>query len=281
MWMASFMESSTNSLFFPRWCSDHIYRKKIHLVLIQLHVQFPWFSTNVVEPTVIAWDLYCLASPLLLTTVWKLRTTVGLWWLNELWPTEDSASVYGSCSFMSSSLHDRALTRICVHRQWFLEAFLIPCIGFHDRIRPVFNAVLPDGLKILGVQYSALFLVHRDFSSSHESCDDMYGRWGVIQSLQLYVEEHYSEIVPQFAHTVLQICEPLIVSEKLCLSKVLFLYQIMLNIWYQLTYFLFFFFPIPTFLRHVATIKFKIAKLFLKIVHFLNLNICYVFWVLL
>jgi len=30
----------------------------------------------------------------------------------------------------------------CVHRQWFLEVFLSPCRGFHDRIMPHYNAVL-------------------------------------------------------------------------------------------------------------------------------------------
>ena len=67
--------------------------------------------------------------------------------LNELWSREDS-SVSGSCSHVASSLHDWALTCICVHIQWFLEVFLSPCSDFHDRIGSIFNAELPEGLKV-------------------------------------------------------------------------------------------------------------------------------------
>lgn len=34
--------------------------------------------------------------------------------------------------------------------QGFVEVFLSPCSNFHDRIIPVFDAVLPEGLTITG-----------------------------------------------------------------------------------------------------------------------------------
>lgn len=74
------------------------------------------------------------------------------------------------------ALHDGALTSIggwhseFAHRQGFLEVTLSPRSDFHDRIMAVFNAVLPDGLKITGSDvpywFSALSLVQRDFSVS-------------------------------------------------------------------------------------------------------------------
>ena len=57
---------------------------------------------------------------------------------------------------MASSLPDRALTYTCgrhveptVHRQCFHEAFLSPRSNFYDRIMSDFNAVLPEGPKII------------------------------------------------------------------------------------------------------------------------------------
>ena len=66
---------------------------------------------------------------------------------------------YGLLSaWQSFNLHG---TVSCVHRQWFLEVFLSPCSDFQDRIVSVFNAELPEGLKVAGILYwfSALSLV--------------------------------------------------------------------------------------------------------------------------
>lgn len=40
-----------------------------------------------------------------------------------------------------------------VYRQWLLEVFPSQSNGFHVRIMPVFNAVLPESLKTMSVQY--------------------------------------------------------------------------------------------------------------------------------
>lgn len=85
-----------------------------------------------------------------------------------------------------------------LHSQWFLEVVLSPCRDFY-----VFNAGLPEGSKITSIphwfsvvlwnfwQYFELQIM-RFSASSH-----------------IYVEDHYSEIVPEFAHSFLQIGEAL------------------------------------------------------------------------
>ena len=47
----------------------------------------------------------------------------------------------------------------CVNQQWFSEVFLSPCGNILDRMS-VFNAVLPEGSKVIGIQcwFSALLL---------------------------------------------------------------------------------------------------------------------------
>lgn len=52
-----------------------------------------------------------------------------------------------------------------VYRQWLLEVSPSQSNGFHVRIMPVFNAVLPEGLKTMSVQYwgfLALSFAHSD-----------------------------------------------------------------------------------------------------------------------
>lgn len=59
---------------------------------------------------------------------------------------------------------------------------------------PVFNALLPESLKITQIQYwlLVLSLAHRDFSIFSESFDDIiYYRRGKVQNLQYYIEEHF------------------------------------------------------------------------------------------
>lgn len=56
-----------------------------------------------------------------------------------------------SCSHVVSSLHYRALT-------WSVDA-TVNCVQtmisgmFHNRIIPVFNAVVPEGPKIMSIKY--------------------------------------------------------------------------------------------------------------------------------
>lgn len=62
--------------------------------------------------------------------------------------------------------------------------------NFHDRIVSVINAVLPEDLKITDIQYwfSALYLVHRNFSKLSESVDIMY-------CIETYVHFIYSIVL--------------------------------------------------------------------------------------
>lgn len=78
----------------------------------------------------------------------------------------------------------------CVHRQWFLEAFLMPCSDVHHRIMPVFNEVLSEGPKITGIHncVSSFSLAYRDLSRFSELFKKiMYCRWWYIWSLHNFM----------------------------------------------------------------------------------------------
>lgn len=67
------------------------------------------------------------------------------------------------------------LTANCFDRKSFLELFLSTWSNLHDRIMPVFNAVLPEALKLMSIQYwfSALPHTWRGFSRFFNSFDDI------------------------------------------------------------------------------------------------------------
>ena len=86
-------------------------------------------------------------------------------------------------------------------------------------------------LKINGMGF--IFLpcpLHIEISPDSQNYFIMYCRLWDIQSLQFYVEEHYSEMVPQYVdagfRSLVNLCPSLLLRD--CLSKIQFLYPIML-----------------------------------------------------
>lgn len=109
----------------------------------------------------------------------------------------------------------------CVHGQWFLKVFLSPCSDFHDRHHVCFNAVLPEGPEVRRLGFSALLLVHTDFSRFSEYFNDIVDcRWWDCQSLDnptlriIILKLFRNSWMTFFADFWTSFT-----SEKLCLSK--------------------------------------------------------------
>ena len=111
-----------------------------------------------------------------------------------------------------------------VHWQWFLEVFLSPGSDFHDKITPIFNAVLPEGSKIMGKKYCYMhrfskFLGYTIHSRWWNNCNKVFTilHWETLFS-------NCSTICWCFFIFLLNLCF-CFYSRRLFLSKVLFLHQ--------------------------------------------------------
>lgn len=145
--------------------------------------------------------------------------------LNDLWLREDN-SVSGSCSYLASSLHNRAITCIC---RWGGELGSQTCL--------LFNTIPPDGLNIMDILswFSAL-------------CTQ---RLFVLLCLYSFT---LGDIILTCRCSLVQTGEPLPIytSEKLPLSDALRIPGVMLVL-----LFLAFRCPVQTFLRCAAGINSK------------------------
>jgi len=140
----------------------------------------------------------CVAVTILLTTVCKCLGAEE---------TSCLTSGRGCCPISDSSCSTllRCEWQVdCVRRQMFLQFFLRPCGYIHDRFTPVFNTTTSDGTKI-------------DFSDFYtgmfpDSLNCFIILWTVDDKI--------------FTVFALRIAEslPIIIYERLCLLKVLFLY---------------------------------------------------------
>lgn len=169
-------------------------------------------------------------------------------------------------------------------RQWFLKMSPIPCSDSHNRIMCVFNAMLPEGLNITGIQY--VFFALSPCANIYPDSLNLFLTLWTANNGKLFTILHWWTLFRNDATmSGPSLCTEWWTSahhEKLCLPKMVFLDPVKLLTCCQLSYlfaklstrrclsvtlsvtftFLGFCCPVLLVLKLVAAVKFKMRSFF-------------------